>query len=173
MLGAAAFATALGIAALLLDARSGGLAMLSGSLGVLALVVLGAALVLGQSALIGWSLGLLALQYAERLVATGEANLWVPAVAGLGLLLVGELSQWSIDSRSLVRPRIRLHVARAMAIGSLLTIGAATVLVCLLTIVVPISSTPWATIGAVVAIVGVIVVFGAAARRRLRGPEPA
>jgi hypothetical protein len=166
-----AFVTATAIVAILLDTRSGGLAMLSGSVGVVALVVLGAALVLAQSALIGWALGLLALQYAERLVATGVANLWLPAVAGLGLLLVGELSQWSIDSRSLVGVHARLHVARAMAVGSLLTIGAATVLVSLLTIVVPISSTPWATVGAVVAIVGITVVFATAARRRLRAPE--
>lgn len=168
-----AFAVATVIVALLLDVRTGGLAMLSGSLGVVALVILGAALVLGQSALIGWALGLLALQYAERLVATGDASLWIPAITGLGLLLVGELSQWSIDSRSLVGSHARLNAARAMAIGSLMAIGAATVLASLLMVLVPISSSPWATVGAVAAIVAITVLVATAAQRRLRRPESA
>lgn len=149
---------------LLLDARSGGLALLSGSIGALALVTLAIALLFGRPALLGWALAVVFLQYLERLVATGETGLWLPAAVGVGALLVGELGQWSFDSRSLARGQRGLHLGRAMAILSLATLGAVTTVVCLLAVAAPMPRDRWTAAAAIVAIVVTVALVARAAR---------
>lgn len=108
-----------------LDLRSPSLAVVSGGPGVVLLLVLAAALILARPGWIGAILGLLALLFLGHLFVAGEANPTVAAIAGVALLLVGELSQWSMDGRLAGRYDGRLHVSRVIGIAwlGLLAVG--------------------------------------------------
>ena len=160
------------VAALLLDRRSGGLAFVSGSIGVAALTTLAAALVFSRAGLIGWAIAILCVQYVERLIATSDSNVVIPAVAGVGVLAVGELSQWSLDSRSIAGVSGRLHLARGLAVIALLALGSATVLVCLMALAAPGPREAWTAGVAVVATVALLGVFSAVARAGLPAGKP-
>jgi hypothetical protein len=70
-------------------------------------------------AAIGWVLGLIGIAYAVSLYAVGAPiDPLAPAVAG-GLLLVGELSYWSLELRRPASGRALISVRRALSIAGL------------------------------------------------------
>jgi hypothetical protein len=147
------------IARLSLDVRSGGLIFISGSFGLVALVVLGSALVLARPWWIGAALGLLALLYLGHVLVAGESDMLTVAVVSLALLLVGELGQWSVDSRLTGRYEPGLHVSRAIGIAQLVALGFGIVVVAEVAAGLPITGGVWtvaAAVAASVALLGVI-----------------
>jgi hypothetical protein len=108
-----------------LDLRSAGLMFVSGGFGLGALLLLGAALVLARPGWIGATLGFLALVYFGHELLAGESNWEALGVVGVALLLVGELSQWSMDSRLPGRYDAHLHVSRAVGTAWLVSLGLA------------------------------------------------
>jgi hypothetical protein len=116
-------ATAAGIGWLSLDARSSGLAFASGAVALAAVLQLAAALVFARPGWIGVALGLLALLFFEHAAATGDSDVARLGLASVGLLLTGELAQWSLDSRLPGRYDAGLHRSRAGGIGLLLVVG--------------------------------------------------
>jgi hypothetical protein len=110
-----------------LDQRSSGLAFVTGASGLLCLVVLAIALVLARPGWIGGALGLLALLYLGHTVVAEAANPTELGLVSVGLLLVGELAQWSIDGKLPGRYEQGIHLSRATAIGVLGLLGLGTV----------------------------------------------
>jgi len=149
----------------LLDLRSGGLALLSGSIGDAALAILAAALLLGLPRLIGPALALLCVLYVERLFATGESDLGILALSGVGILLVGELAQWSIDSRVSGRYERGLHVSRGLGLMWLSLLGVASLALGLLAATAPVAGGLGAAVVAMAAVVAASAVISVAARR--------
>jgi hypothetical protein len=96
---------------------------LSGSFAFLALVVLVVALILGRPSLIGGALALLALLYFTHLLVTGESDLLTLGIVSVALLLVGELCQWSFDSRLPGRYEPGLHLSRGIGLAWLVALA--------------------------------------------------
>jgi hypothetical protein len=95
--------------------------------GVAALCVLAAAVVLGWPVAIAWALALLGSAYAIAL-ATGEDGAAVDAVAPLyagGLLLVAELSYWSLELRGSRREEPGAMLRRLVALTALAALSVA------------------------------------------------
>lgn len=156
---------AVAIDAASLDVRSGGLVFVSGVLGGVVVVLLAAALVLGRSGWIGPVLGLLAVLYLGHVLIAAEASPLTAGVVGVAILLVGELSQWSFDSRLRGRYAGAMHRARAIGIGGLVLLGAGTVVLSLLVVGLPVSG-GLVTVGVgMAAFVAVAVLVSIAARR--------
>jgi hypothetical protein len=118
--------------------RSGGLVFVSGAVAVLGLVLLATALVFVRPAWIGAALGLLALLFFEHAAATGDTDVGRLGLASVGLLLTGELAQWSLDSRLAGRYDEGLHRARAGGIGVLVVVGSGAVVLSELAAGVPV-----------------------------------
>ena len=103
--------------------RSAALVVVSGAGAVLAVLLLVTALLLARPGWIGAALGLLALLFFEHAVATGDSDVARLALASVGLLLTGELAQWSLDSRLPGRYDASLHRSRVGGIGVLVVVG--------------------------------------------------
>jgi hypothetical protein len=159
-----------GIAAVSLDVRSGGLVFVSGVLGLTVVLLLGAALALGRPGWIGPLLGLLALLYLGHLLVAPEANFATAGVVGVALLLVGELSQWSFDSRLRGRYEASMHHARAIGVAVLVALGAGVVLLSQLVVGLPVSGGLGTLIVGIAAFVAVVALVSIVA---LRQPAPA
>ncbi|HYK96299.1 MAG TPA: hypothetical protein VE011_10600 [Candidatus Dormibacteraeota bacterium] len=109
-----------------LDLRSPSLAVVSGGPGVVLELMLGAALVLARPGWIGTILAFLALLFLGHLAVAGASDPATAAVVGAALLLIGELSQWSMDGRLVGSYDARLQVSRCIGVAwlTLLAIGA-------------------------------------------------
>ena len=95
--------------------------------GIAALCVLAAAVVLGWPAGIAWALALLGTAYATALAASEDAGA-VDAVAPLyagGLLLVAELSYWSLELRGSRREEPGAMLRRLVALTALAALSVA------------------------------------------------
>jgi len=112
-----------------LDLRSAGLFFVSGIVGLLAFTLIASTIVLARPGWIGGALGLLALDYIAHVLLAGQSDLPTLGLVSVALLLVGELSQWSIDSRLPGRYAAGLHRSRAIGIGTLVAAGLGIVLV--------------------------------------------
>jgi hypothetical protein len=150
---------AAGIAGASLDVRSSGLVFVSGGFGILCLLLLGAALVLGRPGWIGGALGLLAALYLGHTVVAEAPNPSQLGLVAVGLLLVGELGQWSIDGRLGGRYEAGIHISRATAIAVLGLLGLGTVALSQVAAGLPVSGGVGAValaMGATVALLGLI-----------------
>jgi hypothetical protein len=95
--------------------------------GAAALVVLAAAVVLGWPAAIAWALALLGTGYATGLAAAESASgvdAGAPLYAG-GLLLVAELSYWSLELRGSRREEPGAMFRRLLALSALAALSVA------------------------------------------------
>ena len=86
-----------------------------GGLGALFLAV---ALARASAGLVAWPLALLGTAYAITLVGAGGVDDGA-ALVGVGLLLCGELTAWSIDERLAIPAEAAVVAARGLALGAL------------------------------------------------------
>jgi hypothetical protein len=144
------------IAAASLDVRSGGLVFVSGVLGVIIVLPLVVALVLGRPGWFGVTPVLLALLYLGHVLVAPGSDLATAGLVGVALLLVGELSQWSFDSRVRGHHEAAIHRSRALGVGGLALLGAGAVVLSLLVVGLPVSGGLVTVIVGVTAFVGVV-----------------
>lgn len=144
------------VAAASLDVRSGGLVFVSGVAGVIIVLLLVVALALGRPGWFGVTPALLALLYLGHLLVAPGSDLATAGLVGVALLLVGELSQWSFDSRLRGHHEAALHRSRAIGVGGLALLGAGAVVLSLLVIGLPISGGLVTVTVGVAAFVGVV-----------------
>ena len=124
---------------------------MSGSAAAIVLVILGGILVFAKAHLIGAAQALLALLYLGHVVLAGESTWEALALASLGILLVGELSQWSFDSRVAGRYEAGMHASRAIGIGALLALGVGVITLAAFALGLPSLGDPWAVLAATAA----------------------
>lgn len=148
-----------------LDVRSGALVFVSGVPGVLIVIILGVALAFGRPGWIGAVVGLLAVLHVEHLLLAPEANLATAGFVGVALLLVGELSQWSFDSRLGGRYEASMHRTRAIAIAGLVLLGAGVVLLSQLVVGLPVSGGLITLVVGVAAFVAIVALVSLVALR--------
>ena len=96
---------------------------MSGAVAMLALLAVGSALALARPGWIGAALGLLALAFFGHVLLAGESDLATLGVVSVALLLVGELCQWSIDSRLPGAYDAGLHRSRAISVALQVSLG--------------------------------------------------
>lgn len=126
---------------------------------MLALFLLATVLVLARSGWIGGVLGLLALQYFGHTVLANGSNPAELAFVGVAILLVGELSQWSLDSRLRGRYEGGMHRSRAAGIAGLGVLGLGTVVLSQVAAGLPVPggiATVAVAVAATVALLGLI-----------------
>lgn len=155
-----------------LDTRSAGLVFVSGGFGLVVLLLLGATLVVARPGWIAGVPGLLALLYFGRLVVAGEPSLEGLGIVSVLLLLTGELSQWSMDSRLAGRYETGVHLWRAAGIVVLGLLGLGTVLLSQLATGVPIAGGIGTVAVAMTAAVALLGLISVAALRRGRPAKP-
>lgn len=154
-----------------LDTRSAGLGFVTGGLGLVALLLLGATLVAARPGWIAGVLALLALLYFGRLAVAGEPSLEGLGIASVLLLLTGELSQWSMDSRHAGRYEAGVHLWRAAGIALLGLLGLGTVLLSQVATDVPIDGGIGTVAVAMAAAVAVLGLVSVVALRRPGRPD--
>ena len=155
---------AVAIAVASLDLRSGGLAFISGGFGLAALLVLATALVVPAPSMIGPAVGALGLVYFGHVLIAGESRSETLALVSVGLLLVGELSQWSCDRRQRGRYELAVSMSRAIGVIWLSTLGLAVTLLGLSAAGLPVADRAWPLAGAIAAAVALLGVIAMAAR---------
>jgi hypothetical protein len=134
-----------------LDLRTGALLFVSGTAGVVVLVILGGVLTLAKPNLIGAAQALLALLYLGHVVVSGESTWEALGLVSLGVLLFGELSQWSFDSRVVGRYEAGLHLDRATGVAALLALGVGVITLAAFALGLPNLPDPWAVMAATAA----------------------
>ena len=169
--GLLALAVAGAIAAASLDASAGALPLLAGSVGLLGVGALGVALALGWPSGIGTAIALLAAGYLGHLVVVGEARAEILVPVSLGLLLVGESAQWSLDRRLRGAYEPALHVARGWGLAMLLALGAGVVVLGLVATGIPIPGGIGTQAAAVAASVALLALVASVARGRAGGDD--
>lgn len=162
---------ALAIARLSLDLRTGALLFLSGTAAAVVLVILAVVLILGKPTHIGLPQGLLAVLYLGHVALAGESTWEALGLVSLGILLVGELSQWSFDSRVEGRYEAGLHLSRAIGIAALLAIGLGVILLAAAASGLPTLGDPWAIAAAAGASIALLALISTVARRRTSTAE--
>jgi hypothetical protein len=90
----------------------------TGVLGGLGAVFLAVALTRGSAGLVAWPVALLGSAYAVTLVGAGGVD-DAAALVGVGLLVCGELTAWSIDERLAIPVEGAVVAARGLALGGL------------------------------------------------------
>ena len=163
----------LAIARLSLDLRTGGLLFVSGTAAVVVLVILAGVLIAGRSNLIGPAQGMIALLYLGHVLVAGESTWEALGLVSLGVLLVGELSQWSFDSRVAGRYEAGLHRSRAIGIAALLALGAGLIMLAAFGLALPNLPDPWAVVAATVASLALLALISRVARIASSGHTPA
>jgi hypothetical protein len=161
----------LAIVRMSLDLRSAGLFFVSGVAGLLAFTLIVSTIVLARPGWIGAALGLLALDYIAHVLLAGQSDLPTLGLVSVALLLVGELSQWSIDSRLPGRYVAGLHRSRAIGIGALVAAGLGIVLVSSVAVGLPTVPGGWieaVAVAATVTLLALISVVALRAPSRLR-----
>jgi hypothetical protein len=88
---------------------------------------------------IGWGLGILGALFVGHALLRGSLDVLSAGLAGVGLLVAGELAQWSIDAGHAGRYDRRVHRSRALGIAILTVRGAAVVVVGGIAATLPIS----------------------------------
>ena len=154
----------LAIARLSLDLRTGALLFVSGIPAAVVLVILAGVLVLGKPQLIGAAQAMLALLYLGHVVLAGESTWEALGLVSLGVLLVGELGQWSFDSRVAGRYEAGLHQSRAIGIAALLALGAGVITLAGFGLGLPNLGDPWAVLAATAATLGLLALVTKVAR---------
>lgn len=149
-----------------LDLRTGALLFLSGTAAAVVIVVLAVVLILGTPTHIGLPQGMLAVLYLGHVVLAGESTWEALGLVSLGILLVGELSQWSFDSRVAGRYETGLHRSRAIGIAALLALGLAVILLAAVASGLPSLGDPWAIAVAAGASLALLALISTVARRR-------
>jgi hypothetical protein len=109
-----------------LDLRSRALVAVSVTIEVSVLGAFFAAVVLARGGWIGTTLGLLGAGYFGHLLVADQASPVGAAICGVLLLLAGEFAAWSIDRRLPGHYEPGIHIARAIGIGWLAIVTAAT-----------------------------------------------
>jgi hypothetical protein len=115
-----------------LDARSPGLLTVTGAFGVLALALLGVTLAAARPGLIGVVPGMLAVLAFGHAAIAPQPDLAQVGLVGVAILLVGELSQWSLDARLPGRYAPAIHRSRAVGVAGLTLAGLGIAMVALL-----------------------------------------
>lgn len=133
--------------------------------GVVALILLFVVLLFVRPSWLGAVLLLLALLYLGHLLVAPQANWWVAGLVGVGLLLVGELSQWSFDSRLRGRYDWTVHRTRAVGIAGLVLLGAGVVLLSWLVVALPVSGGLGTLVVGMVAFVAIAAIVSIVALR--------
>ena len=142
-----------------LDLRTGALLFVSGTAAVIVLVILAGVLVLAKPHLIGVAQAMLALLYLAHVVVAGESTWEALGLVSLGVLLVGELSQWSFDSRVAGRYETDLHRSRAIGIAALLALGLGVIAIAAFALGLPNLADPWAVVAATAASLALLVLI--------------
>ena len=124
---------------------------MSGTAAAVVLVILAGVLILARPQLIVAGQAALALLYLGHVVLAGESTWAALGLVSLGVLLVGELSQWSFDSRVSGRYEAGLHRSRAIGIAALLALGAGVITLAAFGLALPNLGDPWAAVAAVAA----------------------
>lgn len=156
------------IARLSLDLRTGGVLFVSGTAAVVVLVALAGVLVIAKPGLIGAAQGLLAALYLGHVVVAGESSWANLGIASLGILLVGELSQWSFDSRVAGRYEAGLHRSRAIGIAAMLALGACLIALAAFGLGLPNLPDPLAIVAAIAASLALLALISWVARTASR-----
>jgi hypothetical protein len=136
----------------------------SGTAAAVVLVILACVLVAAKRQLIGVAQAMLALLYLGHVVVAGESTWEALGLASLGVLLVGELSQWSFDSRVAGRYEGGLHRSRAIGIAALLALGAGVIAFAAFALGLPNLPDPWAVVAATVASLALLTLITKVAR---------
>jgi hypothetical protein len=131
----------------------------SGTAAVVVLVILAGVLVLAKPHLIGAVQAMFALLYLGHIVVAGESTWEVLGLVSLGVLLLGELSQWSFDSRVVGRYEAGLHRSRATGVVALLALGAGVITLAAFAFGLPNLGDPWAVLAATVASLALLLVI--------------
>jgi hypothetical protein len=137
------------------------------------LLVLVGVLVIGKSNLIGTAQGALAVLYLGHVVVAGESTWEALGVVSLGILLVGELSQWSFDSQGSGRYEAGLHVSRAIGIAALLALGLGVIVLAGAAAGLPNLGDPWAVAAATAASLALLALIARVALRASGRPDSA
>lgn len=154
----------LAIVRLSLDLRTGALLFVSGTVAVIALVLLAGVLVLAKPNLIGPAQAMLAVLYLAHLVVAGESTWEALGLVSLGLLAMGELSQWSFDSRVPGRYEADLHRSRAIGIAAVLALGLGVIGMAAFALELPNLADPWAVVAATAASLALLALITRVAR---------
>lgn len=128
-------------------------------------MLLAAVLVLGRPSWIGAVLGFLGALYLGHVLVAAEANVATAGFVGVALLLVGELAQWSFDSRLRGRYAASMHTTRAVGVAGLVLLGAGVVFLSLLVVGLPVSGGLVTVIVGMAAFVAVVVLVSIVALR--------
>ena len=137
---------------------------MSGTAAVVVLVILAGVLVLAKSQLIGLAQAMLALLYIGHVILAGESTWEALGLVSLGVLLVGELSQWSFDSRVVGRYDVGLHRSRVMAIVALVALGVGVIALAAFAFGLPDLPDPWAVVAAIAASLALVALITTVAR---------
>ena len=137
---------------------------MSGTAAVVVLVILAGVLLLAKSHLIGGAQAMLALLYLGHVVIAGESTWEALGLVSVGILLVGELSQWSFDSRVVGRYEPGLHRSRGTGVLALLVLGVGVVTLAAFAFGLPNLSDPWAVVAAIAASLALLVLITKVAR---------
>lgn len=149
--------------------RTGGLLFVSGTAAVVVLVILAGVLVVAKSSLIGAAQALLAVLYLGHVVVAGESTWEALGLVSLGMLLVGELSQWSFDSRVAGAYEAGLHRSRAIGIAGLLALGVGVIALAAFGLGLPSVPDPWAVVAATAASLALLALISKVARTASSG----
>jgi hypothetical protein len=127
---------------------------------ILASASFGVTLVLGWEELLPWTIGVLGALYTGSLYAPGGASVGAAPLYGAGLLLLGELTAWSLSLRTRMREEPAVLLLRLATIAGAV-VGSAVVGVALVALATANSGggVAWTLLGtaAVMAAVGLVV----------------
>lgn len=137
---------------------------MSGTPAVVVLVILAGVLVRAKPQLIGLAQAMLALLYLGHVVLAGESTWEALGLVSLSVLLVGELSQWSFDSRVAGRYETGLHRSRAIGVAALLALGVAVITLAGFGLGLPNLPDPWAVLAAIGASLALLALVAGVAR---------
>lgn len=154
-----------------LDVRSSGLTFVTLVSGLAAVFVLAMVLVLPRPGWIGAALGLLALLYFGHTLVANASNIGELGLVSVGLLLVGELSQWSIDGQFAGRHDRGVQVSRAAGICGLAILGVGTVVLTMLAVGIPLTGSIVTAATAMVASVALLGLISFVALQRANAPK--
>jgi hypothetical protein len=154
-----AFGVGLVVVRLSLDLRTGALVFVTGTAAVVVLMILAAVLVLAKPHLIGAAQAVLAVFFVSHVLVSGESTWEALGLASLGILLFGELSQWSIDSRVVGRYEPGLHQSRAVGVAALVALGLGVITLAAVALGLPTLGDPWAVVAAIAASLALLVLI--------------
>ena len=132
-------------------------------------MVLAGVLILGKSNLIALPQGMLAIVYLGHTIVSGVSSWETLGLVSLGILLVGELSQWSFDRRVAGQYAVGLHVTRAIGVGLQLALGLGVISLAAATAAIASPADPWAIAAATAASLALLALISIVAGRALDG----